>query len=170
MNKSVKKMAYAGLMAALCFLGTMIIYFRTPTGGYLHIGDSMVFLTGALLGPVYGGFAAGIGSMFADLAAGAPMWMPATFLIKFAMAAVMGLFLKKTDKIACIKAIIAMVIGVVLLIAGYYLAELIITQNWLASFIDSAGGNLIQGVSGSIIGFIVMVVFDRTKLTAKIRA
>lgn len=169
MNQKLKKITYTGLMGALCFLGTMIIYFRTPSGGYLHIGDSMVMLAGALLGPVYGGFAAGIGSMFADLAAGAPMWMPATFIIKFAMAAIMGLFLKKSEKIACVKTVIAMAICVVVLILGYYLAELIITQNWIASFIESAGGNLIQGVCGSIIGFVVMVVFDRTKLTGKIR-
>ncbi len=94
MNEKVKKLTYTGIMAALCFLGTMIIYYRMPSSGYLHIGDSMVLLSGALLGPLYGGFAAGFGSMFADLAAGAPIWMVSTFIIKFAMGAVMGIFLK----------------------------------------------------------------------------
>jgi len=168
MNQNVKKITYTGLMAALCFIGTMIIYYRTPMGGYLHIGDSMVFLTGALLGPIYGGLAAGIGSMLADLAAGAPMWMPATFIIKFAMAAVMALLLKKSDKIACVKSVIAMVIGVIILIIGYYFAASIIYHNFISPLADCIA-NLIQGVSGSIIGFVVLVVFDRTKLTKKIR-
>lgn len=168
MNRKVKKITYAGLLAALCFLGTCIIHIPSPTQGYWHIGDSMVFLTGALLGPVYGGFAAGIGSMLADLASGCSIWMPATFIIKFLMAAIMGIVLKKSATIANVKTVIAMVIGVIILVLGYYLAGSIIVSNFLSPLADCIG-NIVQGIVGSVIGFVIMTVFDRTKLTQKIR-
>ncbi len=45
---------------------------RSPplTGGYVHPGDGMVLLSGWLLGPWWGGAAAGIGSMLVDLLGG----------------------------------------------------------------------------------------------------
>jgi Predicted membrane protein len=168
MNQKVKKITYTGLLAALCFLGTYLIHIPSFSQGYWHIGDSMVFLTGAVLGPVYGGVAAGIGSMLADLAGGYAIWMPATFIIKFIMAAVMGLFLKKSATIANVKTVIAMVIGVIVLVAGYYLAGSLLVNNFISPLADCIG-NMVQGIVGSIIGFVVMVVFDRTKLTSKIR-
>jgi uncharacterized membrane protein len=170
MNEKVKKLTYTGIMAALSFIGTMIIYYRLPSSGYLHIGDSMVLLSGALLGPLYGGFAAGFGSMFADLAAGAPIWMISTFIIKFAMAAVMGVMLKDTKKLISVRAVIGMLIAWVILVAGYYITDIIlVTQNFAASIFTMAIPCGIQGFAGSLIGTLVMFLFDKTKLTDKIK-
>lgn len=170
MNEKVKKLTYAGIMAALCFIGTMIIYYRLPSSGYLHIGDSMVLLSGALLGPLYGGFAAGFGSMFADLAAGAPIWMVSTFLIKFAMAAVMGVLLRNSKKLICIRTLLGMLIAFVIMVIGYYITDIIlVTQNFAASIFTMVIPNSIQGVAGCLIGALVMFLFDRTKLTDKIK-
>ena len=157
-------------MAALCFLGTMIIYYRMPSSGYLHIGDSMVLLSGALLGPLYGGFAAGFGSMFADLAAGAPIGLVSTFIIKFAMAAVMGMFLKGSKKLVCLRMLFGMLTAFVIMVIGYYISDVIlVTQNFAASIFTMAIPNSIQGVAGSIIGTLAMLLFDKTKLTDKIK-
>lgn len=76
----------AAMMAALTYIATSVIHIQTVTGGYVHIGDSMVILSGILLGPFYGGLAAGIGSMLADLFSGAALWVPGTFGIKLLAA------------------------------------------------------------------------------------
>lgn len=90
MENKTRKLVYAALMAALTCIATMIIKIPSPVLGYIHFGDGFVLLSGILLGPVYGGLAAGIGSMFADLLSGYASYAPATFVIKAAGAIVGG--------------------------------------------------------------------------------
>ena len=71
------------LLAALTTVATMVIRIPTPTLGYIHLGDGMVLICGILLGPWLGAVAAGIGSMLADLFAGAVAYMPGTLVIKY---------------------------------------------------------------------------------------
>lgn len=86
-----KCLVYTALMTALVFVATFTIKVPVPfTNGYIHPGDSMVFLAGLLLGPFYGAFAAGIGSALADLIAGYTFWMIPTLLIKGLMGFVVG--------------------------------------------------------------------------------
>lgn len=75
-NASLRKIIFAALMAALTTVATMIIRIPTPTQGYIHLGDGMVLLCGALLGPGLGALAAGIGSMLSDLFAGYMSYVP----------------------------------------------------------------------------------------------
>lgn len=91
--KSIKLESWilAGLMAAMTTVGTMLITIPTPMKGYIHIGDAVVYLCGILLGPVLGGLAAGIGSMFADIFLGYGVYAPATLLIKAFDAALVAL-------------------------------------------------------------------------------
>ena len=41
----------------MCCVATMVVQIPLPTG-YVNIGDCFVIISGFLLGPVYGGFAA----------------------------------------------------------------------------------------------------------------
>jgi len=87
-----KQLAVSGLMAALVMVGTMLVQVPTPTKGYIHIGDSMVYLCGIILGPFTGGLAAGVGSLLADVSTGYGIYAPATFVIKALDAAAVGCF------------------------------------------------------------------------------
>lgn len=81
-----------GLMMAMTTVATMVIAIPVPfTNGYIHLGDSMIFLSVLLLGWKYGAVAAGIGSALADLFLGYPQWIPWTLFIKGAMAILMGI-------------------------------------------------------------------------------
>lgn len=103
--KRVKNMAYrektnklimAGLMTAITTVATMMIAIPVPfTNGYIHLGDSMVFLSVLILGWRYGAVAAGTGSALADLFLGYVHWVPWTFAIKGLMALLMGLAIEK---------------------------------------------------------------------------
>lgn len=86
-----KKMVYTALMTALVFISTYAIKVPVPfTSGYIHPGDSMVFLSGLLLGPAFGAFAAGVGSAFADLLGGYTLWIVPTLIIKALMGCIIG--------------------------------------------------------------------------------
>ena len=67
----------------------MIIRIRTPTQGYIHLGDGMGADLRHSARSRSGALAAGIGSMMADLIGGYMAWVPGTFAIK-ALTALLG--------------------------------------------------------------------------------
>ncbi len=79
-------MVFCALLAALCYVATRVIQIPSPMSGYVNLGDSLVLLSGWMLGPWWGFCAAGIGSMLADVLSGYAYYAPATFLIKGVMA------------------------------------------------------------------------------------
>ncbi len=96
---SVRKLVTAALFAALTCVATLVIQIRiAPTGGYINIGDCIVLIAAWTLSPFYGAAAAGIGSMLADLIAGAALYAPATFVIKACMALFGGMVFRTISK------------------------------------------------------------------------
>ncbi len=87
---SIQKLACVALMSALVYTSSAFLQIPIPTAldsTRLHMGNVMCLLSGMLLGPVSGGIAAGIGSMFFDLTN--PIYVtsaPFTFISKFFMA------------------------------------------------------------------------------------
>ncbi len=93
MSKKLRMMIYTALMTAFVFIMTSIIKIPVPfTNGYIHAGDTFIFLAGILLGPWYGAFAAGVGSAMADFFGGYPHWVLPTLLIKAIMGWLIGFF------------------------------------------------------------------------------
>jgi len=93
------RMVLTAIMTALVFIATFSIKIPVPlTQGYIHIGDSMIFIAVLVLGWKYGAFAAGVGSAFADLFGGYPHWILPTLIIKTMMAVLMGLAIESTKK------------------------------------------------------------------------
>ena len=83
-----------GIMAAAVYVSSAFMQIPIPTAidnTRLHMGNVMCLLAGMLLGPLQGGLAAGIGSMFFDLTNPAYIASaPFTFLFKFFMAWICG--------------------------------------------------------------------------------
>ncbi|MTI70501.1 MAG: hypothetical protein FH751_09655 [Firmicutes bacterium] len=98
----IRSLTYGGLMTALVFVATAIIP-RIPvpfTQGYIHTGDSMIFVTAILFGWKHGAIAGGLGSALADLY-GYPQWAIPTLIIKGIMGALVGFVshdLRKSNK------------------------------------------------------------------------
>ena len=63
-----------------------------------NLGDCAVLLSAWVLGPLYGGAAAGVGSMLADLLSGYAHYAPGTFAIKLAMAVVAALLFQALQR------------------------------------------------------------------------
>lgn len=89
------KIIITGLMVAMVTVATMAIAIPVPfTNGYIHLGDSMIFLSVLILGWKYGAVASGVGSALADLLLGYANWAPWTLCIKGLMALIMGLVIE----------------------------------------------------------------------------
>ena len=59
-HNKILRLVFTGLLTALVCVATMVIKIPVPaTGGYLNLGDAFVLISGWLLGPAYGFFAAG---------------------------------------------------------------------------------------------------------------
>lgn len=152
------------MLAALTCVATMVIKIPSPLNGYINFGDCIVLLSGWLLSPVYGFFAAGLGSALADLFSGYAAYAPATFLIKGLMALIacggVKLFQKRVDK--QFSRIISGVTAELFMIAGYWLFE-----GFLYGFISSAvniPANGLQGLAGLILGILLIHIFEKHKI------
>jgi uncharacterized membrane protein len=91
---TIRQVALIGILSAMVYVTSAFLQIPIPTAignTRLHMGNVMCLLSGLLLGPVYGGLAAGIGSMFFDLLNPAYIASaPFTFAFKFTMAWVCG--------------------------------------------------------------------------------
>ena len=144
----VKKITYAALFAALCTIATYLIKVPMPLG-YFNVGDIFVLLAGWMLGGIWGGLAAGVGSAVADLISGYAIYAPVTFVLKFLMpfAAYYGymLFKKLIKKPALdfLPRFFSALVAELLMALGYFLFESILYG--LAGGVMTLVGNFIQG-------------------------
>jgi uncharacterized membrane protein len=167
-NQNTRQLASGGLMAALVVIGTMVIQIPTPTRGYIHIGDSMVYLCGIFLGPWVGGLAAAIGSLLADVFSGYGIYAPATFLIKGIDALAVGYcykmiaFKDSTVIKKNIAFIVAFLIGGTIMVLGYLAYETLLYGFPIA--VLGIVGNITQAVGGGVLALPLVLVLERVKI------
>jgi len=100
-NFSPRNLAIMGLFTAVVFIVTSSFSIYVPaTRGFFNIGDSMVFLTALLFGPIIGAFTGGVGSALADLWLGYAYYAPATFVIKGFEGFIVGWLGKRKPKLS----------------------------------------------------------------------
>jgi uncharacterized membrane protein len=165
---SNKKIILAGIFAAMVAVGTMIIHIPTPTKGYIHIGDAMVLLSGFILGPFYGFFAAAIGSFISDMMLGYATYSIPTFFIKGFDALLFSLVFtqliklnKESKKYLLFAFIVAGLAGGSIMVLGYLAFETV-----LYGFTGALLGvipNIIQALAGAIIGAILALALKKVK-------
>lgn len=155
----VFNMVLMGLMTCLVIVTTMFIKIPIPmTQGYVHLGDSMIFLAVLILGKKNGCIAAGIGSAMGDILGGYAFWAPWTLVIKLIMAYILGVFVERFEKKG---EIIGMVIAGIEMTAGYYVASSVMYGSWIVTLMDIPW-NIGQFVVGMIIASILYRALDKT--------
>lgn len=91
MDSTSKFVAFAAVMTAATALTTIVFQLYIPaTGGYFNLGESMVYVSALLFGPIVGCFSGGIGSMLADVLTGFYPYAPATLVVKGAEGFIVG--------------------------------------------------------------------------------
>lgn len=162
-DKTIRKLVFAALFAALSCVATMVIRIPTPIGGYIHAGDAVVLLSAFLLGPWWGAAAAGLGSGLADLIAGYGLYVPGTFAIKFLVALLGGALLRcKFVSSDAVRAVIAGVAGEIVMVLGYLGYEALIL-GYGAAAVGGVPMNCIQGAFGVVAGAALYAALSRTK-------
>lgn len=157
-NQSTRRLVYQSLIAALIALCTAFIKLPVPiTNGYIHLGDGAIFLSAALLGSG-GCAAAAIGSALADMLFGYYTYILPTFIIKGLMGLVAGLLLGKKPTFS-LRSICVYVLCELIMVAGYFLFELCLYGAGAA--LGAVIPNLIQGVSGVVIGCVLVRATDK---------
>lgn len=165
-DKKIRKLVISAMMAALTYVATMVIQIPSPMNGYVNLGDCFVLLSGWLLGPWYGGAAAGIGSMLTDLLSGYGHYAPGTFVIKGLDALVAALLFRAMGRTST-AALVSGLVGETIMVAGYFgYAALLLGKGLGAA--ASIPGNLVQATMGLLIGFLLLKVLQKTRIAEKI--
>lgn len=168
MNKSTKKIVLNGIMIALVCMATMVIQIPMPgTNGYINIGDSVIFISSILFGPITGMLSGGIGSMLADILSGYAHWAIFTLLIKGIEGYLVGILIK--NNITILKSIFSTLIGVLVMVIGYFLAGIVLKGSTLIS-LASVPGNLIQGTVSMLISILISNSLKKVKYINKFKS
>lgn len=168
-NKSLLKITYTAIFTAIILLSTMLIKFSTGLGeGYIHFGDSMLYLTACLLPFPYCIIAGAIGGALADILGGFAIWSIPTAIIKALNVLPFAIICKKykSNKILCKKTILMTFVSGAITICGYFVAECILYSAESATL--SIIGNSIQAVASGIIFIIMATALDKINFKRRI--
>ncbi len=159
-TQQLRVLVLAALFAAAVAVTTAyILHFPLPTGGYVHIGDALIYL-GACLLPLPWAMAAGaVGGALADLLT-APMWALPTFFIK---ALICLPFTRKGEGTLCPRNLAAVAISGLLSPALYGLVNVAFTGTW-AAFLPQFLGTLIQAVASGAVFLVLAGGLDKVGL------
>jgi uncharacterized membrane protein len=174
-QSEVKQLVNVGIVAAfatLACVGTIIIRIPIPaTGGYFNLGDTFVMIAALLYGPLIGGLVGLIGPALAD-AIGFPQFILATAVVKGFEGLAVGLIGGKTRGDSLTRPVLALAVGIIILVGGYFIFEAFIYPV-LAKTIPFFGvtdpkaaiaeiiPNLLQGVISAVIALGIWRVFRK---------
>ena len=148
-----RKIAYSAVMAAMVCAATMVIRIPSPTGGYVNPGDGLVLLCGWLLGPWYGGVAAGIGTMLADMMMGYAVYAPGSLFIKGFEAVAAGLLFRALGR-GLRAQLVSGLAGGVIMTAGYFGYTALLLRHGMGAA-ASVPGNLVQAGIGILLSMLI---------------
>lgn len=151
-HSMAKDLTYNGLMIALVFVCTYLIQIRLPislNGGLIHMGNVALFTVALVFGGKRGAIAGAFGMGLFDLVSGWVAWAPFTFVVRGVMGYLIGRLSRGSENIWW-KAPLAIVMGGVWMLGGYYVTEGLLYGNWIAP-VTSIPGNLTQLGLGAVI-------------------
>lgn len=158
---SYKQLTASAMFAAMIALTTAYL-FHIPmgaNGGYLHFGDAFIYLGASLLPMPYACAAASVGGGLADFISGAPIWILPTMLIKPLTA----VWFTNKGKFLCRRNVFALFLAGMISNLGYYLAEVVLTGNWIAPLATQWGG-LIQSGGSALVFVVIAIALDRANI------
>ncbi len=152
-SKKTEQIVYGGLFVAIVFVSTYFIQIPTTgiSGGLIHLGNIAMFSIAIKYGRKYGALAGGVGMALFDLFSAWFVWAPATLVVRGLMGFVIGLIAqdKKGQGANMVKNVIAIIVGSVVMLSGYFFFEAVILGvGWAA--LGGVPGNLVQLAIGLI--------------------
>lgn len=170
-----KQLTTIAMFVALVTVATVVIAIPAPAGGFLNVGDTVVLIAAACLGPIGGMVAGGLGSCIADLILGYGMYAPFTLVIKGLEGLICGGLILLYDRTLgkrfknyiaqVIAGVISMIIAALTMSSLYCIADGIL-YGWGAAIVN-APVNLLQGAIGIVAGSIIVYALNLPKLAKR---
>lgn len=170
LNKSkskfkTKDMVETALLTSLVFVATAFINIRLPilaSGGLVHLGTVMLFITAIVFGKEKGAIAGAIGMAIFDLSSGWALWAPFTFIVRGVMGYMVGYITwsKNRGGNNFFINVLAVILSGAWMIGGYYITEGILYGNWISPMM-SIPGNITQIVIGLIVGLPIAKILKK---------
>ena len=166
MKENLRPLMTASLFAAAVTVMTAyMLHIPLPTGGYIHLGDALIYLAACLLPVPYAAAAAAIGAGLADLLT-APMWVLPTLVIK---AVLVLFFTSKSERILCPRNCAAVVMAGLFSPAAYALAGCAMAGT-MTAFLPQFLGTLVQGIGSGALFLVIAPALDGVKLKEHVKA
>ena len=151
----------SAVFSAMVFVLTFFVRIPAPLG-YIHLGDSMIYLASAVLPTPYAMAAAGIGGAMADAASGYWAFVPVTLITKVLLSL---LFSSEGERILSKRNILATIAAAAVTVLCYFAFEIFYYGN--AAYYEMLL-NLIQAVGSAIFFYVFGSVLDGAKLKKRI--
>ena len=152
------KIAAATIFAAVVAVATLLFVVPIPaTSGYFNLGETLIYVAALLLGPIIGA-TAGAGATIADILVAA-QFAPGTFAIKGIEGYLVGFLNQKLNqktKSITLSATIAIIIGGLEMVLGYFLYETLVLGYPFALAAVEVPFNIVQMLIGLIVAVPVM--------------
>ena len=156
-SKKLRLLCLAALFAgAIAVTTAYLLHIPIPTGGYIHLGDALIYLAACLLPAPYAVGAAMVGAGLADLLT-APLWVVPTLLIK---ALVALLFTSRGPRLLCPRNGAALLLACLLSPAAYGLAACLLLGG-VNAFWPQFLGTLVQAVGSGAVFAVLALALDR---------
>ena len=147
--------------AAIAVMTAYMLHIPIPTGGYIHIGDALIYLAACLLPLPHAVGAAAVGAGLADLLT-APMWVVPTLIIK---AIVVLPFTSRRTRILCPRNIAAIFISGLISPVGYC-----VLLGGPSAFLPQFLGTLIQAAASGAVFVVLALALDGARVKERLSA
>ena len=166
---SIKRIVIIGLLAALCFVMTWLhipLPFLGPNS-MMHLGTVAIYIAAGLIGPE-AGIAGAVGCALFDLMTG-PVYVIPTLITKGLQGFAAGkiAFLNNKNGESPVQNLIGFIIGGIISLVGYFIADGIIYGNWWTAF-ASGLGSILTSILGIVFGMIILAAIKPALKKAKL--
>lgn len=181
-NRRVRLTILSALFAAMIFALTFSVKIPMPGGGYIHLGDAMIYIGACILPMPFAILSAAIGGAMSDFLGGYTLYVLPTLIIKSLLAAQ---FNAKSQRILTKRNGICVVSAGMITVVGYYISKVVLLAlagsgatasfgalfasgtTWLAAT-SNLLENIIQAMGSAALFFVVALALDKIKIKEKI--
>lgn len=145
------------MFAAMIF-GLTMLHVPIGAGGYIHVGDAVIYVTAMLMGSPWAFISAAIGAACADIVSGFAVYAVPSAIIKILIAVPFVLISKKQSKLLSVRSAIFTIISGVITVLGYFAADLILYRE---GAIADLPANIIQAAGSAVVFIVLAFALDR---------
>lgn len=151
---STKTLCLTAVLAAFVFIMTFVPKIPIPLG-YAHLGDAVIYLLVLFISRREACLAAAIGSAFADLMGGFPIWILPTLIIKWVMVEAV-FWMVRPDILPCkflsVRMVLAFFVSSAWMVVSYTAAGAILYSS-VASALPMVPGLIGKGIINMAVAF-----------------